>query len=145
MCKGDSLRYIRLNTVLKFSKESNEQEFKARKPQIRDSIIGILNSKRPEDLLKIEGKKFLKEEFKAAINSFLVDGHVIDVFYVNFSREEEKGFVRRMFSGDSFKGEYRILVKEINEKTCTVTIIAQGEEAKTYERELLSEINQSLS
>ena len=50
-----------------------------------------------------------------------------------------------MFSGDSFKGEYRILVKEINENTCTVTIIAQGEEAQAFERELLSEINQSLS
>lgn len=67
------------------------------------------------------------------------------VFYVNFSKEEEKGFIRKMFSGDSFKGEYRILVKEIDEKTCRVTIIAQGEEAKAYERELLSEINQSLS
>ena len=67
------------------------------------------------------------------------------VFYVNFSKEEEKGFIRKMFSGDSFKGEYRILVKEIDEKTCKVTIIAQGEEAKAYERELLSEINQSLS
>ena len=59
--------------------------------------------------------------------------------------QEEKGFIRKMFSGDSFKGEYRILVKEIDEKTCRVTIIAQGEEAKAYERELLSEINQSLS
>lgn len=84
-----------------------------------------------------------------ALKEALIDVNDLDreegVFYVNFSREEEKGFVRRMFSGDSFKGEYRILVKEINEKTCTVTIIAQGEEAKAYERELLSEINQSLS
>ena len=84
-----------------------------------------------------------------ALKEALIDANDLDreegVFYVNFSKEEEKGFIRKMFSGDSFKGEYRILVKEIDEKTCRVTIIAQGEEAKAYERELLSEINQSLS
>jgi flagellar protein FliL len=77
-------RFLRLQAVLKFSKDSREEEFKARKPQIRDSIISILNSKRPDDLLKPEGKDYLKEEIKAAINAFLVDGSVNDVFYVGF-------------------------------------------------------------
>ncbi|MBL7664871.1 MAG: flagellar basal body-associated FliL family protein [Bacteriovoracaceae bacterium] len=77
-------RFVRLNTVLKFSNESKETEFTARQPQIRDTIISILNSKRPEDLLKREGKTYLKEEIKAAINSFLIDGEVTDVFYVGF-------------------------------------------------------------
>ena len=85
LAQGDGpRRYVRLNPVLKFKKQSSEQEFKARKPQIRDAIISILNSKRPTDLLKSEGKDFLKEEIKAAINAFLVDGHVIDVYYVGF-------------------------------------------------------------
>ncbi|MBI2519435.1 MAG: flagellar basal body-associated FliL family protein [Bdellovibrio sp.] len=77
-------RYVRLNTVLKFKKSSSEEEFKARQPQIRDSIISILNSKRPNDLLNAEGKEFLKEEIKSAINNFLVDSMVIDVYYVGF-------------------------------------------------------------
>jgi len=76
-------RYVRMQAVLRFSKDSSEEEFKARKPQIRDSVINILNSKRPEDLLKSEGKQYLKEEIKAAVNSFLIDGKVIDVFYVD--------------------------------------------------------------
>lgn len=85
LAQGDGpRRYVRLNAVLKFSKESSEEEFKARKPQIRDTIISTLNSKRPEDLLKVEGKNYLKEELKAAINTFLVDGEVIDIFYVGF-------------------------------------------------------------
>ena len=85
LAQGDGpRRYVRLNAVLKFSKKSSEEEFKARKPQIRDTIISTLNSKRPEDLLKVEGKNFLKEELKAAINTFLVDGEVIDIFYVGF-------------------------------------------------------------
>ncbi len=85
LAQGDGpRRFVRLNTVLKFSKESNEEEFKRRKAQIRDSVITTLNGKRPEDLLSVQGKNFLKEEIKAAINAFLVDGHVIDVFYVSF-------------------------------------------------------------
>ena len=85
LAQGDGpRRYILLQAVLKFSQDSNEEEFKARKPQIRDGIISILNSKRPADLLKAEGKAYLKEEIKAAINTFLVDGHVVDIFYVSF-------------------------------------------------------------
>ncbi|MCP4912329.1 MAG: hypothetical protein GY909_04355 [Oligoflexia bacterium] len=85
LAQGDGpRRFVRMNAVLKFSKDSKEEEFKSRKPQIRDTIISTLNSKRPEELLKLEGKNFLKEEIKAAINSFLVDGNVIDVYYVSF-------------------------------------------------------------
>ena len=85
LAQGDGpRRYLRLRAVLKFGKNSSEEEFKARKPQIRDTIISIINSKRPEDLLKLEGKNFLKEEIKAAINSFLIDGKVVDVYYVSF-------------------------------------------------------------
>ena len=83
LAQGDGpRRFLRLNAVLKFSKTSSEEEFKARKPQIRDAIIRTLNAKRPEELLRVEGKNYLKEEIKAAINAFMVDGHVIDGFYV---------------------------------------------------------------
>ena len=85
LAQGDGpRRFLRLNAVLKFNKKASEKEFKARKPQIRDTIINILNSKRPKDLLNKEGKVFLKEEIKAAINTYLIDGHVMDVYYVGF-------------------------------------------------------------
>ncbi len=85
LSQGDGpRRFVRLKIVLKFDVASREDEFKSRKPQIRDAIISILNSKRPEDLLKMEGKSFLKQEIKSAINSFLIDGQVIDVYYIGF-------------------------------------------------------------
>lgn len=85
LAQGDGpRRFVRLNAVLKFSLESKPEEFEQRKPQIRDTIISILNSKRPEDLLASDGKSYLKEEIKGAINSFLIDGKVIDIFYVGF-------------------------------------------------------------
>ncbi len=62
LAQGDGpRRFLRFNAVLKFSKESSEEEFKARAAQIKDSIITLLNSKRPQDLLTVEGKNYLKE------------------------------------------------------------------------------------
>jgi flagellar FliL protein len=85
LSQGDGpRRYARMEAVLKMSDDAKAAEFEARKPQIRDTIISILNTKRPEDLLKKEGKQFLKEEIKAAINAFLVDGKVDDVYYIGF-------------------------------------------------------------
>ncbi len=85
LAQGDGpRRYVRLNAVLKLSADSEIAEVEARKPQIRDTIIGILNSKRPEDILKRDGKLYLKEQIKSAINSFLIDGKVEDLFYVGF-------------------------------------------------------------
>ncbi len=85
LAQGDGpRRYVRLNAVLKMSEDSELTEVEARKPQIRDTVISILNSKRPEDVLKRDGKVYLKEQIKSAINSFLVDGKVVDIFYVNF-------------------------------------------------------------
>jgi len=85
LAQGDGpRRYVRLQAVLKMSEDSDSSEVEARKPQIRDTVIGILNSKRPEDLLKRDGKLYLKEQIKSAINSYLIDGKVVDVFYVGF-------------------------------------------------------------
>lgn len=85
LAQGDGpRRYVRLNAVLKLSEDSEIAEVEARKPQIRDTIIGILNSKRPEDILKRDGKLYLKEQIKSAINAFLIDGKVVDIFYVGF-------------------------------------------------------------
>ena len=67
------------------------------------------------------------------------------IFYVSFTDGEEKGFFSSFFGGDAFQGEFKISVKEIDETTCRVTITTQQEEAKSFERELLSQINQSLS
>ena len=77
-------RYIRIALVLKFTKETKKEEVDSRKPQISDAIISMLNAKKAEELLKREGKEYLKEEIKTAVNNFMVDGHLEDIFYVGF-------------------------------------------------------------
>ena len=85
LAQGDGpRRYVRTTLVLKFDKNAKETEFNSRKPQIRDIVLGLLNTKRPEQLLKTEGKSFLKEEIKSHINAILVDGRILDIFYTSF-------------------------------------------------------------
>ena len=85
LAQGDGpRRFIRISLVLKFSKETKKEEVDARKPQISDTIISMLNAKKPEELLKKEGKEYLKEEVKTSINNFLVDGQITDIYYVGF-------------------------------------------------------------
>lgn len=85
LAQGDGpRRFIRISLVLKFNKETKKEEIDARKPQISDTIISMLNAKKPEELLKKEGKEYLKEEVKTSINNFLVDGQITDIYYVGF-------------------------------------------------------------
>ncbi|OFZ24960.1 MAG: hypothetical protein A2381_12855 [Bdellovibrionales bacterium RIFOXYB1_FULL_37_110] len=85
LAQGDGpRRFLRMTAVIQFSQDTKKSEVEARSPQIRDKIISLINSKRPEDLLKVEGKAYLKEEIKAAINALMVDGHVMNVYYVEF-------------------------------------------------------------
>lgn len=85
LAQGDGpRRFARLNLVLHFKNGSSNDEIRAREPQIRDTIISIINSKRPEDVLLSEGKNYLKEEMRTAINTFLNNAHVLDVYYTEF-------------------------------------------------------------
>jgi flagellar basal body-associated protein FliL len=48
-------------------------------------VIDLFNSKRPSDLATGEGRDYLKEEIKNAINGFMVSGKVKGVFFTNFA------------------------------------------------------------
>ena len=67
------------------------------------------------------------------------------VFYITFSQNEERGFLRRIFGGsDKLKQNFKIFVKEEGSK-CTITVDSEEPNSENFERELLSQINQSLS
>lgn len=76
--------YVRLNVNFELDKTLDEEEMKKRTPQIRDKIITLLNSKRPQDLQNSDGRGFLKEEMKTSINGFLQTGKVAGVYFSTF-------------------------------------------------------------
>lgn len=79
-----STHYVKLSVNFEISKEADDEEMKQRKPQFRDKIISLINSKKPDDLQGAEGRNFLKDEIKAVVNTFVTKGKVEGVYFSTF-------------------------------------------------------------
>ncbi len=77
-------KFVRVNISLELPTDDAEAEVTSKMPQVRNAIIDLFNSKRPSDLASAEGRDYLKEEIKNALNGFLVVGKVRGVFFTNF-------------------------------------------------------------
>ena len=80
-----SPKFIRISISLEVPTEDVESEVNFKVPQVRNTIIDLINSKRPADLAAVEGREYLKEEIKTSINNFLVSGKVKSVFFTGFA------------------------------------------------------------
>jgi flagellar basal body-associated protein FliL len=78
-------KFVRVNISLEVPTEDTEGEVTSKMPQVRNVIIDLFNSKRPTDLATAEGREYLKEEIKNAINGFMVSGKVRGVYFTNFA------------------------------------------------------------
>ncbi len=78
-------KYARVNISLEIPTEDLEAEVNSKIPQVRNVIIDLFNSKRPADLATGEGREYLKEEIRGALNNFLVNGKIKGVFFTNFA------------------------------------------------------------
>ena len=80
-----SPKFVRVNISLEVPNDDLEQEVNAKIPEIRNVIIDLFNSKRASDLATADGRDYLKEEIKNALNSFLVHGKIRGVYFTNFA------------------------------------------------------------
>jgi flagellar FliL protein len=78
-------KYVRVNISLEVPSDDVETELTQRMPQVRNAIIDLFNSKRPSDVVSEEGRQYLKEEIRSALNGFMVSGKVKGVFFTNFA------------------------------------------------------------
>ena len=78
-------KYVRVNISLEVPSDDVESELTQRMPQVRNAIIDLFNSKRPSDVVSEEGRQYLKEEIRGALNGFMVSGKVKGVFFTNFA------------------------------------------------------------
>lgn len=81
---GTPPRFARVVIAVELASDDTVQEMNQKMPQVRNAIIDLFNSKRPADLQTGEGRNFLKEEIRNALNSFLVTGKAKGVFFSNF-------------------------------------------------------------
>jgi flagellar protein FliL len=78
-------KFVRVNISLEVPSEDSESEVNTKMPQIRNTIIDLFNSKRAADLATAEGRDYLKEEIRNALNGFMVTGKVKGVYFTNFA------------------------------------------------------------
>jgi flagellar basal body-associated protein FliL len=82
---GTPPRYARVIIAIEVPSSDTAAEITQKMAPVRNAIIDLFNSKRPADLQTGEGRNFLKEEIRNALNSFLVTGKVKSVFFSNFA------------------------------------------------------------
>ena len=79
-----SSSYVKVTVNFEISHDADEEEMKQRKPQFRDKVISLLNSKKSTDLQSAEGRNYLKEEIKTVANTFVSKGKVEGVYFSAF-------------------------------------------------------------
>jgi flagellar protein FliL len=82
---GTAQKFVRVNIALELATDEVEKEIQAKMPQVRNAIIDLFNSKRPNDLVNAEQREYLKEEIRNALNSFMTNGKVKGVYFTNFA------------------------------------------------------------
>lgn len=78
-------KFVRVNISLELPNDEVEAEVNNKMPQVRNVVIDLFNSKRASDLSTPDGRDYLKEEIRNALNSFLVSGKVKGVFFTSFA------------------------------------------------------------
>jgi len=77
-------RYLRVTMDLELDNKNLESEVNKRLPQVRDSILMILPTKRVEDISSVAGKTTLRDEILEKINSYLAQGKITNIYFKEF-------------------------------------------------------------
>jgi flagellar FliL protein len=77
-------RYLRVTMDLELENNELEDELNKRLPQVRDSILMILPTKRFEDISSAEGKTRLRDQIMEKINTYLVMGKITNIYFKEF-------------------------------------------------------------
>ena len=77
-------RYLRVTMDLELGIPELESELEKRLPQVRDSILMILPSKRFEDISSVEGKIALRDQILETLNGFLTLGKITNIYFKEF-------------------------------------------------------------
>ena len=76
---------LKLTLLVETPLTKNLSEIINKTPSLRDEIIGILNKKTPQDILKLEGREVLKNILKEHMNSKLKDDKIRRILFTRFT------------------------------------------------------------
>ena len=77
-------RFLRIKMELELKDQKTLEQVHAQFPRVKDNLLTILSSKKFEDISTIEGKKALRAEIAATIDTLLSKGAVTNVYLTDF-------------------------------------------------------------
>ncbi len=77
-------RYLRITMDLELTQGTIADDLKKRLPQIRDSILMVLPSKRFEEIRTVEGKINLRNEIIANLNGLFGKESISNIYFTEF-------------------------------------------------------------
>jgi flagellar FliL protein len=77
-------RYLRVTMDLELDNSELEDELNKRLPQVRDSLLMILPTKRFEDISTVQGKTALRDEIVETLNGYLAQGKITNIYFKEF-------------------------------------------------------------
>ena len=77
-------RYLRVTMNLELTDDKFESQMEHRLPQVRDSVLTILPTKRFDDIRTVEGKTFLRNEIIAKLNTLFGSESVANIYFTEF-------------------------------------------------------------
>jgi flagellar FliL protein len=81
---SDTAHYVKASITVELTNVEGQTEVQQRMPQMRDAILLLISNKTYEELQDLQGKKQLKAELLSKINSFLLSGKVVSIYFTNF-------------------------------------------------------------
>ena len=85
----DRKRYLKVTMELELENNKKiskklKKEVEAKLPALRDAIITLLSNKKSADITTTEGKYKLKKDILSILNSKLVTGKVVNIYFTEF-------------------------------------------------------------
>ena len=77
-------RYLRITMDLELTQGTVADDLKKRLPQVRDSILMVLPSKRFEEIRTVEGKTNLRNEIIANLNGLFGKESISNIYFTEF-------------------------------------------------------------
>lgn len=77
-------RYLRVTLGLELKDEAVIKKIEQRTPQMRDSVLMILPTKKIKDIKSTEGKMALRDEIFTSLDALLQEGDIINIYFTEF-------------------------------------------------------------
>ncbi|MDR4495559.1 MAG: flagellar basal body-associated protein FliL [Nitrospirales bacterium] len=80
----DELRFLKVSIKLELDRPEETTDYQAKVPAIRDSLLVLLSSKESQLLRTVNGKRRIREEIMARVNTVMSKGKVANVYFTDF-------------------------------------------------------------